>query len=146
MYNIYTQFITQAHLQVIWIRLYRKGTDMEKGTLLQMKNLLHRTSVPQDPTKDVNACEDFLEEVTIAHVIAAAMQYFHMHAIDSTPSTDFLPEGIMDLPLQQQQAVFFEHIGRLVDQIVSLGNEKPASTAENRSADRVQNYATQVLC
>lgn len=118
---------------------------MEKGTLLQMKNLLHRTSVPQDPTKDVNACEDFLEVVTIAHVIAAAMQYFHMDAIDSTPSTDLLPEGMLDLSLEQQQAVLFEHIGRLVDQFVSLGTEKPASTAENKNADGVQNYATQIL-
>lgn len=80
---------------------------MEKGTLLRMKNLLHRTSVPQDPAKNVNTCEDFLEVVTITHVIATAMQYFRMHAINDTPSIDFLPEEMLDLPLEQQQAVFF---------------------------------------
>ena len=47
-------------MQVMWVRLYRKGTSMEDGTILQLKNLLNRTNVPHDVHKDVNAVDDFV--------------------------------------------------------------------------------------
>lgn len=45
---------------------------MEKGTLYQLRNLLHRTSVPRDPEDNMKAAEDFLLVVLHAHATAAA--------------------------------------------------------------------------
>ena len=39
----------------MWVRLYRQGTSMEDGTILQLKNLLNCTNVPSDVHKDVDA-------------------------------------------------------------------------------------------
>ena len=67
-------------------------------------SILH-PSVPPHPTKNVNACKDFLEVVTIARIVGAVMQYFQMHAIDDTPSTTFLPEEISQMTSEVQQAI-----------------------------------------
>ena len=56
----------------MWIRLYNKKSLKDKGTLYQLKNLINRTSVPDDPEKNMNATEDFMEIILEAHVVAAA--------------------------------------------------------------------------
>ena len=65
-------------------RLYRKGTSTEKA-LLQLKQLINRTNVPREPQNDVNASEDFLEVVFIAHTIAAALCFFGMTTVSDKP-------------------------------------------------------------
>jgi L1 cell adhesion molecule like protein len=59
-------------VQVIWKRLFSKGSAQDKGTLLQLKNVLHRTSVPNDPEANMQAAEDFLDVTLDAYVVAAA--------------------------------------------------------------------------
>ena len=49
--------------------LRKSATD--KGTLYQLKNLTHRTSVPSDPQDNMNAPEDFLQIVLDGYVVAA---------------------------------------------------------------------------
>lgn len=44
---------------------------MDKGTLYQLKNVINRTSVPNDPADNMRAAEDFLLVILHAHVIAA---------------------------------------------------------------------------
>ena len=46
---------------------------MDKGTLFQLRNLLHRTQVSKDVKSNVFAAEDLLEVVTQGHILAAAM-------------------------------------------------------------------------
>ena len=69
----------------MWTCLYQKGTSTEKGTLLQLKQLINRTNVPREPQNDVNASEDFLEVVFIAHTIAAALSFFGMTTVSDKP-------------------------------------------------------------
>ena len=45
---------------------------MDKGTLYQLKNTIHRTSVPSDPSSNMKAAEDFLLLVLHAHITAAS--------------------------------------------------------------------------
>jgi len=59
-------------LQVIWSNLFSKKSSVEKGKFYQLKNLLHRTSVPNDPGDNMKAAEDFLLVVLHSHVTAAA--------------------------------------------------------------------------
>ena len=57
-------------LQAIWKQLFSSLSSMDKGTMFQLKNLINRTYVPNDPTKDMNAVEDFL--LLHAHVVSSA--------------------------------------------------------------------------
>jgi len=52
--------------------MFSKKSSAEKGTLYQLKNLLHRTTVPNDPGENMKAAEDFLLVVLHSHVVAAA--------------------------------------------------------------------------
>ena len=57
---------------MIWLRLYKSESSTEKGTLYQIRNLLNRTSVPNDPAQNMKATEDFLTVVLFSHIVAAA--------------------------------------------------------------------------
>ena len=96
-------FLCLFYVQVIWIRLYKRDSYKDTGTLLQLQSLIDRSNVPLKPKKNVNAAEDFvkvcscfvimltgvlsvshhaffvhLQVVMEGHVLAAAMQYFGM--------------------------------------------------------------------
>jgi L1 cell adhesion molecule like protein len=57
---------------VIRKRSFNVKSATNKGTLYQLKNIIHRTSVPSDPQQNVKATEDFLEVVLTEHIITAA--------------------------------------------------------------------------
>ena len=59
-------------VQVIWDRLYSTKFSGDKGTLYQLRNLVHRSSVGADPSKNMKAFEDFLLVVLSADIIVAA--------------------------------------------------------------------------
>ena len=46
-----------------------------------------------DPSKNVNACEDFLELVVTAHVLAAFMTILGMESPSDDPTSVLFPEG-----------------------------------------------------
>ena len=52
--------------------MFNKSSSTEKGTLNQLKKLLHHTAVPLDSGDNTKAAEDFLEVVLHAHIVAAA--------------------------------------------------------------------------
>ena len=58
--------------QVIWHQLVNCNSAAEKGTLWQLCNLLGRSAVMLDPSRNVKVAEDFLTLILHAHVITAA--------------------------------------------------------------------------
>ena len=52
--------------------MYSTKSSSDKGTLYQLRNLVHRSSVGADPSKNMKAFEDFLLVVLCAHLIVAA--------------------------------------------------------------------------
>ena len=54
---------------MIWIRLFSKKSGCDKGTLYQLKDLIHCTSVPSDP--EDNAAEDFMQTVLEGFIVGA---------------------------------------------------------------------------
>lgn len=52
--------------------MYSAKSASDKGTLFQLKNVINRTSVPNDPKNNVQSTEDFLELVLVAHLLLAA--------------------------------------------------------------------------
>lgn len=57
---------------MIWGKLYSNKSSTDKGTLFQIKNLVNRTSVPNDPKNNVQSTEDFLQLVLVAYIIVVA--------------------------------------------------------------------------
>ena len=56
---------------------------MEKGTLYQLKTAINRTSVPNDPSDNMKAAEDFLLVVLHAHITAASQAILSFSNISS---------------------------------------------------------------
>ena len=52
---------------------------MESGTLFQLCNFIHRRNVKPNPKVDVNSSEDFVEVITIGHVLSAVMSHLDFH-------------------------------------------------------------------
>lgn len=58
----------------MWKRLYSKKTCTDRGTLYQLRNLIHRTAIKADPSKNMKATEDFVTVVLYGYIIAGATQ------------------------------------------------------------------------
>ena len=53
--------------QVVWKRLYNGCLGMDSGSLFQLRNLITRRNAVSDVTKDLTACEEFMELITVSH-------------------------------------------------------------------------------
>lgn len=62
-------------------RLYRDSSSMDGGTLHQLCNLINGRNIPATSKSDVNACEDFLSLIGIAHTIAATVETMGLESI-----------------------------------------------------------------
>ena len=110
--------------------MYCKGTSTEKGTLLQLKNLINRTSVPRDPKNDVNSSEEFFEIVFAAHAISAVMVHFDMDSVNDTIKS--FPANIstcdpntkQDILLSALKNVISNHVNLSLDGIQLEGKDK----------------------
>ena len=80
-------------MQVIWRRLYSGSSAMDGGTMYQLRNLVNRRNVVNDPKANEAACEDFMLTVTEAHILASAMELFEMETLTDSPSKQFFPDG-----------------------------------------------------
>ena len=62
------------HAQAIHNRLYSGASPSDRGTLLQLKHLINRTSYGKEPKHNMKAMEDFFETVLSAYIVAAAKE------------------------------------------------------------------------
>lgn len=74
----------------------------------QLKNLIQRSNVPISPKNNMNAADDFLNIIILAHVIALAMRHFKMQSIDDLPAHKDLDllKDMESSTLHQKQNVF----------------------------------------
>ena len=59
--------------------------------MYQSRDLINRRNVVIDAKRDMNACEDFFELITNAHILAAAMQKFDINALTDPLSSELFP-------------------------------------------------------
>ena len=71
-------------------RLYAKGSSLDRGTLLHLRNLINRRNIAKNISGRFNATVDFIETVTDCHIVAAAMNHFGMKMETDQPSTNHL--------------------------------------------------------
>lgn len=67
---------------------------MERGTMMQLRNLVNRRNVHMNITGHFNAAVDFFQLVTECHILAASLVFFGMTDVNSTPSCNLLPGSI----------------------------------------------------
>ena len=82
----YLNYIVCLHTQLIWKRFYSVTSGRQKGTLYQMKNLVHRTSIPMSPKNNMNATEDFMEVLMDSHLISATLQLLDLRSMKDITS------------------------------------------------------------
>eukprot|EP00731_Ephydatia_muelleri_P000852 Em0001g852a len=122
-------------MEVIWKRLYNSCSGMDAGTLFQLREVINRRNVISDVTKDLTACEEFMELVTTAHVLTAAM-----HVAGASNLTD-LSSKI--LSKENPTAAATSLVQTLCRQMVTIEFIMDKSTCG--SGDRVVEYAMETL-
>ena len=109
---------TYYSFQIFFTRLYKGGSNLEGGTLLQLRNKINRKNVKYDVKGNWNACIDFFELVTKCHIVAAALHFFGMKEISATPTCSALPSDMATWDTQTQWRELSQVIGCLIDQYV----------------------------
>ena len=124
--------------QVVWKRLYDGSSVMDSGSLFQLRTLINRRNVVSDVSKDLTACEEFMELVTVGHVLAAAIHIAGAADIAGL-STNILSPG--NSPMMNIISI----TKTLCHQMVTLVFTKDASKARSSSNDHVMEYAKETL-
>ncbi len=104
----------------------------------QLRNLINRKNIPSEPKKGVNAYEEFLEVVGVAHVVAATMEMLQMEDMEADP-LDVDPTSMVQL---EKETVLHEYARQVVDKYVNLELLDSPSSA---STDGILDYAKEVL-
>lgn len=110
------------NVQVIWKRLYKTKSEMERGTMYQLRNLINRRNVVKKVKSDVNACEDFFHLTVIGHVIACAMEILGMASVNAMPSSNVIqsPDEVWQKDDSERKSILLEVASQIVDQNVDL--------------------------
>ena len=94
---------------------------------------MNRTNVIKDPTKNFNACHDFLIIVIEAHVIAA---FVELDTGDFDPSRDWMKSGV------ERKQFLSTVASKILDKFCDFSYHRSDHTP---SSDSVQEYAIQLL-
>lgn len=116
-------------------RLYKGGSNLEGGTLIQLRNLVNRRNVGTDISGRFNQAIDFFELVVRCHITAAAMQFFGMNYVSDVPTQNFPSVAISKDKwhvLKQSVACIIDRYVT-VDQMQGLQKVKETSTPMNTS-------------
>ena len=127
--------------QVLWKTLYRNSAS-NHGTLNFFRSKLNRTSVSNDPKKEVDATIDFLYTVVKGHWLACACEILGITDVEGPIR---FPRGIFTADIQTKRA-FVEEIARKVVDGLTLVDSAFLFPGEiSDSADTCYNYA-RILC
>ena len=100
------------------MRLFSKKSGSDKGTLYQLKNLIHRTSVPADPEDDMNAAEDFMQVVLEGYIVAAANELKDSHTLTEM-ADEIVQRYVQILPENRPQSS--DEVHTYSCELISLG-------------------------
>ena len=74
--------------QTIWKAGYNEGSVGDAGTLYHGKVAIQSKNVPDNPMKDINATNEYLQIYTESLVVAATLHFFGMDSPNSDPTTN----------------------------------------------------------
>ena len=70
----------------MWKRFYRTDSEADAGTMYQLRNYIQRRNIKAKVKGNFNASEEFLDVVTRARAISAALEHFQMPSMNTAPS------------------------------------------------------------
>lgn len=130
-----------SFLDVIWKYFFNTFSAKEHGTLYQLKNLINRTHVTK-PKQDFNACDDILEIVMTARLLAAAMEIFGMENLNDVPCHESIPTETAWMENDEERKKKIEEKSMcIVDKYINLSFNGMLSS----SPDNIQNYSINLL-
>ena len=89
--------------------------------MYQLRTLINRRNITADPSKNVDACEDFIETVLHAYILCAAKESFEMASIDDTPQgSSLFPEGLVYMSIDRRQKVILQAAQVIVKSFVDI--------------------------
>ena len=94
-----------------------------------------------DPKKDMNACEDFFELVTNAHILAAAMKALKMENLTDPLPSEILPSG---LPQKEQSVCLNSALQSIIAQFVDISFPNKCKNCPKKH-DHILEYAKETL-
>jgi hypothetical protein len=100
--------------------LYKAISAKDVGTIFQLRNIINRNNIGKKPKKDVNAHEDFFQQVVESHVLAAAMEFLGMQDIEDDPGAEIFPPTIWMLEKEERYAVLLSVCGNIVDEFTDI--------------------------
>ena len=115
--------------------MYSKESDGEKGTLKQLQTAINRTNIPTKVKNDPMAVEDFIDLTLDAHIVAAAMEFFGMTDVTSTPTTNIDINKIRELPKGEKKKALFIVVQRFLDHYTLHRKADQLATVESLSKE-----------
>lgn len=100
---------------MIFDQLYSKESEGEKGTLKQLQTAINHTNIPTKVKDDPMAVEDFMDLILDAHIVAAAMEFFGMTNVTSTPTANVHFNKIKKMPKHDKWKALFIAVQSFLD-------------------------------
>ena len=126
-------------------RLYKGGSNLEGGTLLQLRNLINRRNIATDISGRFNEAVDFFELIVRCYITTAAMQYFRMASTTDTPKQNMF---LLGAPAHRKWHSLKQAVSSIIDNYVVVdqlqGKEPPpvSTSATNPHVHRIQGEHT----
>lgn len=132
--------------QVIWKYFYSTQSSGEHGTLYQLRNKLNRTNVVKKPSRDFNACDDFLVLTIKSHIIAASLTLLGMKSVKDIPSIKAIPDAdnAWMKTSAERKKILNDICKELVDTFVDFSFHGGNKSNDCRS-DKVNEYGKKLL-
>ena len=131
-------------MQVIWKRLYAISSSAEKGTLLQLRNLINFKHPTSSPKSNFSACLDLLNIIVESHVVAAALKVFQTTSTSQQPNEDILPHDLWTQDDHIRRDKMYEICLKIFDRFVGRFQMNLEDTGLTES-DGKYSYACEVL-
>ena len=151
LYGMHTQVILSilsSHVsmftQVIWKKLYKTRSGMERGTLYQLRNLINRRNVVTSCKDDMNACEEFFELVVNGYIITAVLDFLGMSSVIDLPLPTLVPSDAWMLSDADRRSIVMDTASEVVQQHVDLSIQF-ADGKKHKEPDTVYAYASELL-
>ena len=129
--------------QVIWKRLYKTSSGMEKGTLYHLRNLINRRNITKRPKNNVNAAEDFLEVVIVSYILTAVMTLLGMKSLHDIPSSPLVTQDVWMVDDAARREILTDISTRVVEKFVDLATTFKKITPEDEGT--VYDYECEVM-
>ena len=118
---------------------------MESGTLYHLRNLIHRRNVKPNPKVDVYSSEDFVEMITIGHVLSAVMSHLKDSNLDEVPAEQVLSPNLWMEHDSVRKQVLKDIASSVMIKYVQLSTIFKESESD-KSISKVSNSAYDYAC